>query len=429
MTSHGKLKTKESKSPLLLIALLIICLIISSPISNAFRQNADIASRGTINYPSVGAGIMIFENWKYSPSLYAEKADMYMCHVEKAAKIRQIHQVRPDFICLIYRNMRAVKEYETSEYQMFLSNDWILKDAYGTRIKSTVFNYWIVDIGNPGYQTWVANWIKNNLDLYEADGVFLDNCLPSTEIMWSTDPGPPINPRTGKAYTDEEFEQATILVVNKTKDAIGSRLVIGNGIFRGEMFFSSSRNPHYVDLLTKSRIDGIESEGWLMSGDSPQWYSVDRWLYSIEFVRWLEDNFLTKGKVFLPVCQNIAPYSEAPAVLPTGCTSEQYALYCFASLLLAIDKNNTHYINFGYYIDDFAANLSRTELGQSLNAYYTVNGTQVYARDFSKVKVLVNPTNTQYQISLAGTYETFQGQPITSPIILQPHTGVILRRI
>jgi hypothetical protein len=381
-----------------------------------------------ISYSDIRLHKIIFENWKFSPSLYAEKADMYMCHIEKASKIQQIHQIRPDLICLIYRNIRAVYQRTPDELQMFRDNGWILKDANGTEITSDVFGYYIVDVGNPDYQTWVANWTKTNLDKYGADGVFLDNCLPSTEIMWSTSPGPPINPRTGEPYTSEEFRDAVISLVNKVKDVIGSKLVIGNGIFDGSRFFSDYRHQYYVDLLLKSKIDGIESEGWLSSIDSAEWYSEDKWLNSIKFVVWLENNFLKEGKMFLPVCQNAEPYNEQGPTLPENCTKEQYALYCFCSLLLAV-KSNSHYMNFGYYISDYVDSLFDIQLGSPQNSYYLVQGTHVYSRDFSKIKVLVNPTNQSYQVSLSGQYETLDGQPVTSPITVNPHTGILLKKL
>ena len=86
-------------------------------------------------------------------------------------------------------------------------------------------------------------------------------------------------------------------------------------------------------------------------------------------------------------------------------------------------------MNFGYYMpEDYPQSLFQIDLGSPLAAYYRVEATHVYARDFSKVKVLVNPTYDTYLVNLDGHYETFDGVKVTSPITIAPHTGIILKR-
>jgi hypothetical protein len=357
---------------------------------------------------------------------------MYICHVEKASKIQQIHQIRPDLICLIYRNVRSVKG-GSSEFQTALSNNWILKDANGILIYCQDFNEYIVDKGSPSYQTWVANLIKTNVDKYGANGVFADCTLYPTigEHCWGTnwksgEAGPPINPRTGQLYTDEEQKKAEIALINKIKDTIAPKLVIGNGIFTGEKFFQRD----YDDILIGSKIDGVMSEAWLSTRGSSEWYSESKWLDSIEFVVWLENNFLKEGKMFLPVSENAETNDQLKAVLPSGCTKEQYVTYCFSSLMLGATSSSSHYLNLGYYMpEDYPQSLFKIDFGNPQNSYYLVQGTHVYARDFSEIKVLVNPTYQSYHVSLSGQYETLDGQPVTSPITVNPHTGILLRKI
>lgn len=289
-----------------------------------------------------------FDNTGYSAEFIAQTTDLYTCHVEQGWKVARIHQLRPDLICMLYRNIRAVTPSDP-EWQTAQSNNWILKDASGTPIRSTVYYYYIVDVGNTNYQTWLANWVKNSITQYGFDGVSLDNCLPSTEIMWSTSPGPAINPRTGKAYTADEFKQAVINLINKIKDTIGNKLISGNLVYYGQRFFDSTRNKYYIDLMNQSKIDSIQSEAWIMSLDTIEWYSESKWLASIDFAVWLENNFINKGgkKMFLPISQNAAPYERPGQALPAGTTTEQYVTYVFTSLLLGV-KTNSSYLNFGY---------------------------------------------------------------------------------
>jgi hypothetical protein len=348
---------------------------------------------------------------------------MYMGHFQYGWRVPEIHNLNPSVVCLLYRNIRAVYQ-SSAEYQVFLNSDWILRDANGILVYDTGYpTDWIVDPGNPDYQTWLANWLQSYVNQYGYDGVFLDNCLPSSEYMYDASSNSPINPRTGQVFTQQQFEQAIIQLVNKVKATIGNKLVIGNGIFDGERFFDTSRNQYYVDLLTQSQIDGIESEDWLMDMAAAQWYSEAQWLESINFLTWLENDFLNQsGKVFLPVCQNAMSYDTSKPYLPTGCTQDQYALFCFASLMLGM-KTSTSYVNFGYFDDNYTESFFNISLGSSTGAYYVVNGTHVYTRDFSNAKVLVNPTASPYILTLASSYQTPDGQQVSSPLTIKPYTG------
>ena len=270
-------------------------------------------------------------------STIAAEADLYMCHIEQGYKEPLIKAKNPNVIALLYRNIRTVYKY-AEENQMFKDNGWMLKDPNGNYILSTVFGYLIVDVGNAQYQTWVANWIKAGIAKYGFDGAFLDNCLPSSEIMWSTSPTPAINPRTRQAFTSQEFKQAVISLVNKIKATITPNLVIGNSIYNGERFFSTYRNQDYVDLLKTSKIDGVESEMWLMDCDQKQWYSESKWKANVDFAVWLENNFLGGDNKFLPVCQNLKPYDGGGARLPSGCTAESIFVLLLQHIASSRDK-------------------------------------------------------------------------------------------
>ena len=102
------------------------------------------------------------------------------------------------------------------------------------------------------------------MDKYGYNGVNFDLLLPSTEILWRTTPSPAINPRTKKAWTDAEFQQAIIALVNKTKAAIGNRFVVGNSLWRGEHFFGS-RYSGFAALLKQSKLGSISVTGTVWS--------------------------------------------------------------------------------------------------------------------------------------------------------------------
>ena len=414
-----------------ILAAIIITSNLPNMVSGRTTYAPEIASNGIIIHENPGTDLkierMIFDDTQHFSILdVADQANIYMSHFELAYRVPQVHARNPNVICLLYRNIRAVYTRTPDEYDLFFENGWILRDEAGTPIKSTVFGYTIVDIGNPNYQTWVANWIKSYMDDYGYNGVFLDNCLPSTEILWSTSPSPAINPRTGEPYTSAEFKEDVISLVNRIKSIIGDGEIIGNGILNGERFFNNNYHQRYVDMLTQSALDGIESECWLMTLDDPNWYSESKWKDSVDFAVWLQENFLGNDNMFLPVCYNAGPYDQEEPELPPQCTKEQYALYGFGTLLLAADTNGHNYMNFAYYDSAFVHSLFDIELGTPTGNYYMTTGTHVYTRDYTKTKILVNPTSTTYTVNLDQTYRTFDGQLVGASINLQPHTAQIL---
>jgi hypothetical protein len=63
---------------------------------------------------------------------------------------------------------------------------------------------------------------------------------------------------------------------------------------------------------------------------------------------------------------------------------------------------------------------------EPLGDYYKITSTAVYTRDFVRGKVLVNPTDVSYTITLDGNYATIDGTIVSGPLIVYAHSGVIL---
>jgi len=335
--------------------------------------------------------------------------------------VPQLHQINPNMLILLYRNIRAIYNY-SDEWQTALDQEWLLRDSSGALVHSTIWpEIYMTDIGNPEYQDFVANWIKNYTDLYGYDGVFSDNGLLVTpsECFWGSS-GEPVNSRTGNLWTSEEIVDAYIAFHNRIKATIGSKLDIANGIFHGERFFSSDKHDNYVKVLTESNLDGFMSEGLF---NWNEYYSEDKWKKSVDFVVWIQENFLNQtGKIFSPHAQC------AVDQIPADCTTQQMATFVFSSLLLGINKSQNYLSLQGAMLLDEIQDLFKIDLGVPKANYYLIEGTHVYARDFTKIKVLVNPTDQPFLVYLDGDYETLEGQ-IVSSVNMEPHTGLILKVI
>jgi len=341
------------------------------------------------------------------------------------AKMNQVHALNPNYKALVYRNLKDIYDYWTDEWNLTNNSGWLLKNASGSYLRSPTWpeNY-LVDITNPDYQKWVANTIKSWINQYPFfDGVFADNSIGSDAGEWTWDStSRPINPKTGTYFTDEEIRNAYIQLHREIKNAIGSKTLVCNGIWNGNRFYE--RFSSYNEIISNSPLDGIMSEGlWYADGGS--WFSENDWLNSLNFLVWIQDNFLKNhlDRYFIGVF-----YSTG--TLPQGCTQEQMTLYGFASTLLGA-KNSQNYVSIGgdvYKYPNllaFVQRLRNIDIGYSENDYHVISGTHVYARDFSKAKVLVNPTASSYTVSLDGNYKTLDGTTVSS-ITMNAHMGTIL---
>jgi hypothetical protein len=258
--------------------------------------------------------------------------------------------------------------------------------------------------------------------LYGYDGVFADYGMASwqSEFFWGAQ-AEPLNPRTGVAWTNDQFSQALIQLGTEIKRAIGTtKLLVCNGIWEGYRFWE--RYDAYMNVLSNSPPDGLMSEALWHEYDGT-WWSEAEWLKSLDFFVFIQDNYTSKNpeRVFIPAC-NLG------ALLPADCSREQMLLYGFASTLLGI-KNSQNYL-YMKAEPNFTAQMIQPlfdlDVGSPVNNYFVVAGTHVYARDFSNAKVLVNPTSNSYVVNLNGSFSTLEGTIITE-ITMGAHTGVILK--
>jgi len=170
----------------------------------------------------------------------------------------------------------------------------------------------------------------------------------------------------------------------------------------------------YNEFVANSPLDGIMSEGlWYQYEEV--WMSEEQWLKCLEFLIFVQDNFLMgTNRVFEIVCA-VEKATGEDEQLPPGCTKEQMVEYAFASTLLGI-KTNQNYLGLAVnpsFMKDVVQPLHDIDLGPPLGDYYKIKGTHVYARDFTNIKVLVNPTEDTFEVDL--------GMRV---INVQPHTGV-----
>jgi hypothetical protein len=373
----------------------------------------------------------------HSPEEYASLYDLADIGRWQKDYVVQVKQYKPDFKALFYWNVRTIDFAVYPELvPVFVNNEWVLKDAYENICQDDIG--YAVDIGNPQVQSYLADLFEYVInDLTNYDGVLLDWGIAT--VKWEAWWGPintcnPTNPRTGTNWTDEEVRQAYKGLYTAIKNKIGSKLLAVNGVGTGH-YFNSSRRAYYEDFFKNSPLDGVYAElHWYFVNQ--QWYTEHEWLESLELLIWMQDNFLSghPEKFFASVVK-ISDWDAYLLPLPSGATREQMAIYAFASTLLGAKSAVSSQIYFSTFMyGSFNLEVvkpllnSQTQLGGPTNDVYRISGTHVYARDFSNGKVLVNPTDTSYQVTLSETYKTLTGTPLNS-LTMQPHMGVILLKV
>ncbi len=352
----------------------------------------------------------------YDTEISAEKIaaniDIWSGHYNVLHVGTEVKKYNPDAKIFLYRNLRDVwnknstYEYNAEELELFERNGWILKDSAGNYVRSGD-DAFLVDVGNPDYRVWVAQWLKNYTIAYNVSGVWLDNCFTSREMLWGPIIGAPVNPRTGNEWTDQEFFDATVAIVNTVKSVLGPNVyVMGNGIYNGNNWVN--RKVWYQGLMLNSSLDVIMSEAWIGNYSNKGWDNETVWLRSMDMAVWINKNFLSKGnKIFVPLI-----YNPTRNLVPDG-NNEKYALYTYASMLLAAyyDGNSLGYGS--YFLNQELQTLFKTNVGVPLTEYAIIPSTHVYSREFSLAKVYVNPSEMGYLV------DGFWMEPYSGKIVTQ----------
>jgi hypothetical protein len=427
----------------LLLAFLILLSFFSAT-QGSLQTSSRVKSSGTIEY-STQTLILKHFTWNAygifdtTPENYAEIYDLTGADQTSNVKtnIAAVKAINPNFIALMYWNFRSASSYSMPEvYDECVANNWFLKDAAGNPVSCDVG--YLIDVGNANYQTYIATYTKNRMNICGYDGIFADNSLfyGAGEAFWGREDSgqTPINPRTGHSWTNSEIRQAYIALHKAIKNAIGSKLLCCNNVFSGYRFWDHQND--YEEYFTSSPMDGVMSEGMWHPylGSTPCiWMSEANWKEAVDFLVWIQDNWLSghPSRFHVPVAK-LAKGNQVHTSLPAGATLKQIVTYAYCSTLLGAKTATAAQIYFTTNLgtsDLQSINIKQlydAPIGTPTNNYYKVSGTSVYARDFSNGKVLVNPTDLAYSVSLNQNYVTLDGQTLSS-LNIGPHTGVILK--
>jgi len=337
----------------------------------------------------------------------AQFTDIYMSGW-RTAPISGIHAGGK--LILSYKNVRSI-DNTSADY----NEAWALRDAYGNLVKERGYLQNIVtDPVNEEWISYLLSWIQRRAD-EGFDGVFLDNGLDPYVPAEYNLTAYPVNPRTGQLYTDSDWIRDRVILVNRIQAAFPSKLFIANGIWAGDFYYRHKEGFDYC--LANMNIGGILTEGLFTNIEGLIW-PESVWLQSINLIKELQIRWIGKGKmvVFYSQAKNGAAYNGIPV--------EQMAGLIFGSTLLGVSNLPTNYIccHNGMSLPG-TQGMYKIDLGNPTGDYYKLEGTRLYARNFSKATVIVNPSSFDQTLSDGTIIPGYSSQfiiPTPTPSVALP---------
>jgi hypothetical protein len=412
---------KMSTSRVMMFAsyLLFICLIStlaqtsSASLSNSYST---ISSSGTVLYST---NIRKYINAYGFRGFSNGTADFISSHfdwidtdyaVQNIVGFRRMKSNNPSLIITVYKNVMGVSSSDPDWNIISQHEDWFVHDKNGNRVLNKWWSWYLMDVGNTGWRNFYTNWCTTVLQEQSINGIFADdvwNTVPSGDFpdtWWNpwTVPNSYINGTIG-----EQWHSNMLAFIQYVKQSIGNKLFIIN----------SAEIQDYMNAC-----DGREEEGFVHRHD---------WSYTeFDSINWKEavDGVMQDGKIgkHVMVKSGFSELDESPP--PSKEIVDTMLMYGFSSYLLALNGDKM-FFGFGscwstdgsqgYYPVFDAAKA----LGHPVNNYYSYQS--VYARDFQNGKVLVNPSDSTYTVSLNQNYKTLDGHVVTG-VTLNGHTGAIL---
>ncbi len=319
-------------------------------------------------------------------------------------QVPKMRAANPSLVILNYLNGVYAMKGET------YPESWYARDAYGRKI----VNDWGLTMMQPTNPSWIANRSQTCAEFTNAngyDGCSLDNLGWGTLSPASVS-GQPINPATGKAFTNAEWIRATSALAGAVARHVAPKPVNANGLMNGRAYFDASAST--AQLLTP--LDMGLSETFVRTAMQTM-TSVPRpesaWKQDVDML--VEAG--NRGK-------QVMAMTKVWRTDATQAQKDQAHQYALATFLLG--DNGTHHFTFSGGRSENPTEGHAwwdIDLGAPLGGYAKVGG--VYQRAFAKGKVLVNPTGTSVTVDLGGVYVDLGGVARTS-VTLPAGTGRVL---
>lgn len=294
---------------------------------------------------------------------------------------------------------------------------WYLHDANGDYVKTLLWGQNTMDPANPGWIRSRQETCRSLLISSHYDGCLLDVIGPSVVNNSGFTTGVPINPRTGKPYTSNQWMHDTGAIADAVRSYVpAGTLIYGNNIGDGTAYY----DPAAPTSRLVSHYDGVQTEGFLRPGRGPlpgSYPDESTFLLNLREVA----DVAARGKQMLVITKT----------WNTGTAAEKKAWQRFsaASFLLVADGSQ----RFSFLPDEALTPATYypwydAPIGSPTGAYrHAASG--VYRRDFATGRVFVNPTASSITVTVEpGFVDVTNGASAGGTVVIAPHSGLILRR-
>jgi hypothetical protein len=320
--------------------------------------------------------------------------------------VAPMRAVNPALTFYVYRN--AVAQNRTD-----FPDSYYAKTASGQRIRFPQWGTWEM---NPKSSGWISELTSECRDLMASSGYggcFLD-VLGVSGVNSQDVTGLPVNPSTGRNYSQAEWMAATSQLARQVSTALAPRPVVGNGILAGFKYFDPSASSSVI--MNGVRAGMVEAFARSAYDGASTYRNETMWKQDVDML--LAIAARPTGNIALPVTK-VWSNASASQIL-------SWQKYALATFLLGWVPGHAYFSFRSDKLLTTPSSLYDALIGTPAGSYAKING--VYQRTFTNGKVLVNPTTSTYTIQLGRSYRDTEGR-VMSSITMTPHMGAILTKV
>jgi hypothetical protein len=337
---------------------------------------------------------------------HALNNDLLTAHVRAyKGDVAAMKRANPRLIILAYMNALYAHTKEGDKYPA----DWYMRDSKGDRVRNRNTGNWLM---NPAKQGWIDNRIaecKSRMRESGYDGCSLDMLgLASLSLGY-------VNARPahedGSLWTADQWLDATARLARSINKAVKKRLVYGNGLSTAGLYFGQNTRRLAVQM------NGGIAEAWLRGSKTgvKDYPGEKRWRKEIKMIRDVQrmhKPILTLTKLW---------------VRATDKQQDKWRRFALGSFLIATNGKSYFFFSSSFGASRVADHAwYHTRLGSPLGRHRKKQG--VYTRNFTRGKVIVNPTGSFRKFRLSKQFVNLSGARVGRTVTLAPHGAQILRR-
>jgi len=394
-----------------------ICMIIAVTMSGLLRlpsaralsasstPNVTVSARGVVQYPASDPSTPInTATYFYGfGSFTGTQISFIATHFAlldvsfgtSLTSLQAIKTANPNIKIIGYKDLIGKSPGSDDWAEVNSHEEWFVHDASGNRILNTAWNWYLMDVASTGWRQHFVSYVNSELSSQPSyDGVFADDAW-NTIASW--------------ALSSFDKTIPASVISNWHANTIGFLQYAKANLLSGKLLIVNSdewNTNDYINIVDGQMLEGYEHCSWIPVTT----VETDRPSVSVLASK------CTTGKIV---------WAGSGAVI-TGVNQAQIELmvkYCYASFLMGMSGSKAY---LGWDQGDFFSSyqmIMDTDIGQPVASYYSAQNVQM--RDFTKGRVLLNPSANSHTVSLGGNYQLLNGTALSS-IVLAPWSGEIL---